>query len=400
MTDLKKTITGVEDSFKNKTKVKNNSIRRFWTNDEINFLKEKSKNLTHKELSKILERSLSSIKRKSQKMGIRKKKVWNKEELKQEIIKRSKELGRTLRNIDYPDFAGICSYHFGSWNNALIYSGFKINQERESTLKENYNLMTPSKSYLLGCVYGDACVSGNSISIGVVDKEFAEEFAKSFYEVYGLKMTLKLRRVQDRIKNGKNYKCKPQWSAFITAKRASEDLMSYGGTDTFNWEVPKEILESNNTKIISMFLKGFVDSEGCVYLGKRGCSITIASSNVNGLKQIVFLFSKINIKSRLIENSINKCVSITHYSNQKSFLENVGLTIKRKKDKLQNYLMKHSTINNKKIKLYNKVMALHKSNELKPFSFVREQKEKNDPIDVGTVYNWINKEIKPSCMIQ
>lgn len=311
-----------------------------WNDKDIDFLKNKYKSLKRIELANILNRTERSIIAMMHHLKLRKLKSWGKEKLKEEIIKKSIEIKRVPTAKDMGSLTELCHLHFGSWNNALIYSGFNINQERESTLKKGYEIMNTKKAYLLGAVYGDACVSINNISLKVKDKDFADYFVKCFYDVYGLEMTMKLIQTPDRIKNGKIYKCSPVWYAFITAKKVAEDLKSYGDTKTFSWRIPKEIYDSDNKEIISNFLKGFVDSEGCVYVGKRGCSIQIASSNINGLKQISNLLKKIGINNNLNYNTPNKFISICFYDNQKRFFNLVGLTINRKKEKLLQYFKK------------------------------------------------------------
>lgn len=65
-----------------------------------------------------------------------------------------------------------------------------------------------------------------------------------------------------------------------------EDLERYGNVDSFNWKIPKEILDSNK-KIIAAWLRAFFDGDGSVEFDiKEGHYRILAYSvNLKGLKK-------------------------------------------------------------------------------------------------------------------
>ncbi|MBI2449074.1 hypothetical protein HYV49_02135 [Candidatus Pacearchaeota archaeon] len=201
-------------------------------------------------------------------------------------------------------------------------------QLREIKLRrptKKYNELIPEKAYILGVLCGDACLYKKTIKLEIRrDEDFIDEFVRCFEKVYGLEY------------NYKYYKPKNTFVAQINSEIISQDIIKYGNFKTRSWEVPKEIIESKNEKIIGSYLKGFYDSEGSV----SRCAITSSSINKDGLRNIALLLKKLGIETTLKSYGNGKyCVLyIFRKGRFKIFRERVGFTIKRKLNKIDETL--------------------------------------------------------------
>ena len=93
----------------------------------------------------------------------------------------------------------------------------------------------------------------------LMDKGFIERFSECFEKVYGLHFNYRYNKKRNSLIFNAN------------CEILCKDLLNYCKYGTFEWQVPKQILESNNKKIMCNFLKGIYDSEGSV--GKRCISM-------------------------------------------------------------------------------------------------------------------------------
>ena len=121
--------------------------------------------------------------------------------------------------------------------------------------------LTQEKAYILGVLCGNGWIASSKrryrIGLSVKDKDFAIRFAKSLKESYGIECT-----IRKCVPKNKNWNV--QYAVDLNSKLACEDILSYGIFNTTDWRVPKQILGSNDNKVIGYFLRGFYDSEGHV----------------------------------------------------------------------------------------------------------------------------------------
>lgn len=239
--------------------------------------------------------------------------------------------------------------------------------------------LTTKKAYILGVLFGDGYINKKrvTISLSVIDKDFALAFKNSLIEVYGKISSFKL--VQ------KKNTQKPQYLVELYSTEVVEDLLRYGEFYGKIWEVPKEILGNPNKKIIGMFLRGLFDSEGSVYIGKRGgYSVEFACRNKKAIKGIEYLLKKLKIKGFLRENGLR----IFTKEDITIFKENVGFSIKRKQEKL--------------IKLLNRYVKPSKRHKPKDyFNALNLFKKKNSKRKISkilgiprqTISSWINNGV-------
>jgi len=183
----------------------------------------------------------------------------------------------------------------------------------------NYQDIIPEKAYILSVLSGDGYIDRLCIKFEIrKDEEFIKEFSRCLEKIYGLKY---------------NYIYRKKKNTFllnVSSMLVSKDLLRYGNFRTFSWNVPQEILNSNNKEIISSYLRGIYDSEGTV--GKYCVSITSAS--YKGLVGISKLLKKLSIESRL-KKSKYSTLYIGKKINRELFKDLVGFTIKRKMQKLR-----------------------------------------------------------------
>jgi len=183
----------------------------------------------------------------------------------------------------------------------------------------NYYHLSPEKAYILSVLSGDGYIDKYGIKFEIRnDEEFIREFSHCLEKVYGLKY---------------NYKYKLKKNTFllnVSSMMISKDLLRYGNFRTFSWNVPQEILNSNDKKIVSSYLRGIYDSEGSV----SKYYISITSASYKGLVGISKLLRKLGIESRLKKSGYS-ALYISRKRNFLLFKDLVGFTIKRKIQKLE-----------------------------------------------------------------
>lgn len=213
-----------------------------------------------------------------------------------------------------------------------------------------YRTLTPERAYIIGVMCGDGCLFSTlvrkkqwvyrqyAVNLAVRDLDFAQEFARCLNAVYGLTINIGFQKRKD-----KNPKCSDIWVASSKRKAIFQDLAQYRfGVRT--WEVPQEILDIEDERIIGAFLRGYFDSEGSVSVGKRGAAIMASSTNRAGLECVKELLMTLGIGVSEIKEDTradrNKCfyLYITHRNNYRLFLQKVGFSIKRKEERLNQYL--------------------------------------------------------------
>lgn len=233
------------------------------------------------------------------------------------------------------------AYHTLHPENGKRLGNWVIKNKRKE-LKTEYDRLTTEKAYVFGVLCGDGylfkhkCRTGYSYGLGLtsIDMEFINHFLKYIKEQYGIDGKIRF------VKNGE-WSRHQRYRLRCFSKLLYMELIQYGSFGIKTWHTPSEILSCDNENIIAAFLKGFVDSEGCV--SRTGYQITISNTNRVGLNQIRQLLLKLGIFVSEIYAS-NTCLNlrITGYPNLRIFYHKVGLTISRKKTRLENYLNKQT----------------------------------------------------------
>jgi intein/homing endonuclease len=168
------------------------------------------------------------------------------------------------------------------------------------------------------------------------DKEFAEEFSRCFYRVYGiLKHPTKEERWElERIT--------PYATVIIDSKLAYLDLKNYCNFGTFTWRVPKQV-KGAGEDVKRAFLQAYFDSDGSVDVKRH--MITADSANHAGLKEIEDLLMDFGVEVAGIYpykkgDKEYFHLAVCNWCNLTNFLR-IGFRLKRKQEKLLESLRKY-----------------------------------------------------------
>lgn len=220
----------------------------------------------------------------------------------------------------------------------------KVRGYRESRIVRTYDGikkikhhgLIPEKAYILGVLCGDAWMNYFErvyrVGLSAIDKDFVEEFRANIKVAYGI--DCKIREYAS-----KNKKWNLQYVLDLYSKLVCEDILSYGIFNTEQWRVPKQIMSSNDVRIIGNFLRGFYDSEG--HVNSECYQLKATNTNELGIKDIMQLLSKLRIHyittlKRHKNERYKTCIEIyiTGSCSYKLFKKHIGFSIKRKQDRL------------------------------------------------------------------
>lgn len=308
--------------------------RKVWTIEEENFIRENYYKLEAKEIAEHLERTLSSVRHKINRMDIVGKK-WTDEEIEylknNYLMKTNKELSKEL-------------------NRSKTAIDIKIN--RLGLVKSPYhydhnffeNIDTEEKAYWIGFIMADGCITigkNNSCELAIhlssKDKEHLRKFNKA------LKGNIPI-QVKEELCNLDN---KTHQTAIIRiySQKIVHDLEKYNVIT--NKSLVKVFPTNIPEYLMNHYIRGYFDGNGSIYNsnGYVGCSFYTGS--LNFLEKLKEFLQSQNIKTSnpFHPNKGNKCYSI-----KISGIKNC--------DNFLNYIYKNSTIYldrkfNKKSQLYN-----------------------------------------------
>jgi len=254
------------------------------------------------------------------------KKIYHKSSEYDEVLELHK---KGFRLIDICKILGIPYTTVRCWIKCK-----KVPRDKQKQLKKLKLGRNEDFHYIKGVIAGDGSVcltkrGGYTQLNDVVDKDFAEYFHNTLERWSGLKASLSSHQRKHR---------KLGWHVVLCSVFVAEFL--------------KESEPSINLE----FLKGFYDSEGCIYYGKgnpRGWSryVSISNSKLELLEKIKQFLEEQGVKSylRLVvkKGQLGKINDRTFYHNKdcftlfifsnhgiRWFAENIGFRIQRKQAKL------------------------------------------------------------------
>lgn len=195
---------------------------------------------------------------------------------------------------------------------------------------------------LIGHLHGDGGIFVNKNKSNYIihfcsnDFENIERFENLFENCFDYNLKIKKGKITNK-NGGRNY------TISFCSEAIGKFLLSLGNYGTKNWNVPEFILEGNK-KIKGSYLKAFFDDEGSF---KENHTLKVMTINKNGMKQIKGLLNNLGIHCRLKPEKYNGFgegtsynITISHQTNIKKFCQEIGFGIKRKQEKLKNYLEK------------------------------------------------------------
>lgn len=282
---------------------------RRWTNEEDTFLIENAKTMSAREIGEKLDRTVGSIRKRYPILNIT-------------DLKNNESTKRYSYNKDFFE-----------------------------------NIDTENKSYWLGMIASDGCIidRGNGgfrlkITLKVDDKSHLEKFAKD------LDSNLVVR--EKKIKyNEKDYMTA---ELMVNSTKMCKDLIALGiGVNkTFNMSMP-----NISEDLKKHFIRGFVDGDGSLYLGKRNCGRYIYSLEIVGYKCEIME----EINEYFINNNIHSNIYYKRKNNDK-----LGIYAKESLKKALNLLYTGSNVYlerkfekcNEILTLFNNVPSLDGNAEL------------------------------------
>lgn len=214
-------------------------------------------------------------------------------------------------------------------------------------LPESAKKLSPELAYIYGVLIGDGSLElshSYRVNLNVNDKDFAYAFAEALKKWSNLKPTINKRKVfgNHQTKYGDWIRTDNiQHVVRLGSKQAVEFLLSNVECRTYDWQVPKSVLDSKNEIIKGNFLKGFYDSEGSVIYDKKynNKRIDLMIFKTTGIKDIQMILSELGIKSILKNEKHGMCLlRIIGKNNLRLFLDKINFTIFRKRNTLEKAL--------------------------------------------------------------
>jgi intein-encoded DNA endonuclease-like protein len=209
---------------------------------------------------------------------------------------------------------------------------------RKKKVPKSARKLTPAKAYLLGILAGDGYIAKNegssrTVGLAATDKEFVKAFASFLKRVY--RECVKVAKYA----NITSERAKPVYRAELHSTEIAKDLYSYGVSFARDeWRIPEAIVRAR-PNVKGAYLRGFFDSEGTVYAGRRSRKYIAAfSTNPAGLGGVERILRSLGIQCRVrFERDCYKLL-ISGRRNLRRFAELVNFTIRRKKRKLEEAL--------------------------------------------------------------
>ena len=214
-----------------------------------------------------------------------------------------------------------------------------VKYNRKPKLKEPviYDELTKERAYLLGVIGpGDGFITDKKYEIGlsVIDKDFADFFQYCLENTFRLETS---RFLEPPHSLSKNY----FYRVSLYSKKVCEYLKNNYKVSfkEGSWRIPDAIKKADKP-LIGVYLRAFADSQGSV--GKR--SIVLASSNLEGLKEIKMLLDLFHIRSTLYSTEDGFIIGIYGRNSLELFSKEIGFTIKRKSEKLNKLLLSYKRL--------------------------------------------------------
>ena len=200
--------------------------------------------------------------------------------------------------------------------------------------KEGHKKLTNKKARIIAHLIGDGAHYKNktnySMKYEVSDEELLNSFHEDLYNTYGLKPSWYWNTSG---KTGKKIRF-----VNLNSKIVFEDLLRYSTYFSKNWKIKKLILKSRK-QIKKEFLKAIYDDEGSIFKVKGKPILRLYSINLNGLKQIQKMLIEFNLQSKITPGyGLKRNVHGLIIKDIKKFYNQLGFNLKRKQDRLKNYL--------------------------------------------------------------
>lgn len=210
-------------------------------------------------------------------------------------------------------------------------------EERRKLKQIEIPSLSEELAWWVGVVKGDGYVDDVDyyVKLGVRDKEFRDRWVEIGEKLFSIKA-----KTNEKIRDNRPF-YEGQFNSKLLIIYLKENFGKFG---RYVWNIPKNI--KNEPKIIFSFLKGLFDSEGSIkfYPRKSGAVVSLVSVNKKSIFQIERILKKFGIKCRvrLYRRKDRKndyyIIYIGGFYNISKFAKYINFSIKRKRNKLSNYL--------------------------------------------------------------
>lgn len=218
-------------------------------------------------------------------------------------------------NVDHHLIARILEKH-GIKRTGESTRIYKINKEYFDSID------TPNKAYILGFFYADGCnfpPKGTvSMSLQETDKEILEKIRLE------IESEKPLEYLDYSSKNTNGYHYQNQYRLLLFSSHMSTSLSSLGMTQ--NKSLSLTFPNFLNEELISHFIRGYFDGDGCVHFAQNGNCIINMTSTESFCKTIQdYVFEKLNIHASISDaschNGVTKVLQISGKNQVKTFLD-------------------------------------------------------------------------------
>lgn len=316
-----------------------NQVHRKWNKRETLFLRKNYKGLAIGEIAKKLDRSRSSICHKANRIGLKK--------------------------------------------------------DRSIPLKRlSPSAKKPSKilTWLVGYLLGDGYLTTNwTIGMTTKDNDLKEFYIKNFRKWSRFKkeefvIDQEEGEYNDKEK-GKVYTCKRKWKVRVCSKEAWQFFKKFKDNPLYSLKFfPKEYWQ--------FLLKGLWDAEGHITPAKGRIEIGFSNSNEKILTVYEKLCLYLGYHSLKFEDEGETKIMFYKMKEVRDFVERIGITIQRKRDKIRNRLRE---IKRKMKKINERMEIYYKIKKLKENGIKRKEtwERINRKIPISTFDNWFYYNGKP-----
>lgn len=278
--ELVEIIGKTKEQIKSKGWKNNITFMNYWTEIEDNYIKEHYLEMSYSEIGKQIGRSKSAVQARCRKLNLIKGVPSYKKEL----------------NSDYFE---------------------KIDTE--------------DKSYWLGFICADGCVSynnsNNSYQFKITLQQSDSNYLQKFVTAINGNFDVKLKTA--KVKFNGEYREYPICEVAFKDKKFTSDLLKYFSENKTDYlRIPNQVPK----KLVHHFIRGFSDGDGCFYcdLSKRNKSFEIVGKSFDMLN---------DIKNELLLNGIHSKIYRKRTTNWK-----LGIYKINELKKFQSYLYKDATI--------------------------------------------------------
>jgi len=254
---------------------------------------------------------------------------WNKQRFSHELTEALKEFGGILPVLSWlpTNLMAALVCHYSSFEN--IRREFNIKQFHEPN----------DKPYAWGYVLGTLCSDGTKpgvdksrgkeyrrIKLNCTDREYVELFVRAVKEITGKTYAIGYREYV-----GGYGSLVKEWKTVVKVNRFITYIENLGAFGTYDWRVPKIVLEGNEN-VKRGFVNAYFDGDGSAYLRKDGgITVKFVSSSQNGLLSLQKLFDVFSISSNLRQENGYFYLYIWKKKDVAKYWEAIGVTLTRKK---------------------------------------------------------------------